>query len=64
MEAKLKETITQANEKNVMYSLDWDTMPLPQQMIREERARASLPLHSKSQAQGPAQVPGTKKRKS
>ncbi|KAK3294300.1 SAC3/GANP/Nin1/mts3/eIF-3 p25 family-domain-containing protein [Chaetomium fimeti] len=64
MEAKLKETITQANEKNVMYSLDWDTMPLPQHMIREERARASLPLHSKSQAQSPAQAPGTKKRKS
>jgi hypothetical protein len=64
MEAKLKETITQANENGVMYSLDWDTMPLPQHMVREERARALLPFHAKPQAQGPTQAPGTKKRKS
>ncbi|KAL1868214.1 hypothetical protein VTK73DRAFT_3807 [Phialemonium thermophilum] len=38
MEAKLKETISQANDSGVMYSINWDTMPLPQQMIREERA--------------------------
>jgi hypothetical protein len=60
IEAKLKETITQANEKGVMYKLDWDAMPLPQHMIREERARALLPLHTKPQAQAPA----AKKRKS
>ncbi|KAL2128928.1 hypothetical protein VTI74DRAFT_8465 [Chaetomium olivicolor] len=59
MEAKLKETITKANENNVMYTLDWDTMPLPQQMIREERARALLPLHSKPQGQAPAAAVGT-----
>ena len=64
MEAKLKETITQANENGVMYTLNWDSMPLPQEMIREERARALLPLHAKSQAQAPAQAPATKKRKS
>ncbi|KAH6634832.1 SAC3/GANP/Nin1/mts3/eIF-3 p25 family-domain-containing protein [Chaetomium sp. MPI-SDFR-AT-0129] len=62
MEAKLKETITQANEKGVMYSLDWDAMPLPQQMIREERARTLLPLHSKTETQTSAT--STKKRKS
>jgi hypothetical protein len=68
MEAKLKETITHANEQGVMYTLDWDTMPLPQQMIREERARSLLPLHSKPQTQAPGQVADTssvsKKRKS
>jgi len=64
MEAKLKETITQSNENGVMYTLDWDTMPLPQQMIREERARALLPFHSKSQAPPPPQASTTKKRKS
>ncbi|KAK3307311.1 SAC3/GANP/Nin1/mts3/eIF-3 p25 family-domain-containing protein [Chaetomium strumarium] len=68
MEAKLKHTITQAHENGVMYSLDWNTMPLPQHMIREERARSLLPLHSKPQAQTPSPVPGTsavsKKRKS
>ncbi|KAK3938238.1 SAC3/GANP/Nin1/mts3/eIF-3 p25 family-domain-containing protein [Diplogelasinospora grovesii] len=40
MEAKLKETISQANDTGVMYTIDWDTMLLPQQMIKEERARA------------------------
>lgn len=67
MEAKLKETITRANEEGVMYTLDWDTMPLPQHMIREERARAMLPLASqpKPQAATPASgtSSGSKKRK-
>ncbi|KAL1888830.1 hypothetical protein Sste5346_009308 [Sporothrix stenoceras] len=40
MEVKLKETISHANDTNVMYTIDWDTMPLPQQLIREERAQA------------------------
>lgn len=39
MEAKLKETISQANDSGVMYTVNWDSMPLPQQMIKEERAR-------------------------
>jgi hypothetical protein len=68
MEAKLKQTITQANEQGVMYTLDWDTMPLPQHMIREERARALLPLHSPSPAQASIPAVGagsaSKKRKS
>ncbi|KAK3311761.1 SAC3/GANP/Nin1/mts3/eIF-3 p25 family-domain-containing protein [Apodospora peruviana] len=40
MEAKLKETITQANIKDLMFSVDWSTMSLPQEMIREERERS------------------------
>ncbi|KAK4098313.1 hypothetical protein N658DRAFT_518078 [Parathielavia hyrcaniae] len=66
MEARLKETITQANEKGVLNTLDWDTMPLPQHMIREERARALLTLQPKqqAQAQAPTHAPGNKKRKS
>ncbi|KAL2018228.1 hypothetical protein VTK56DRAFT_1135 [Thermocarpiscus australiensis] len=68
MEAKLKETITQANEKGVMYTLDWDAMPLPQHMIREERARALFVPPSQPPAHVPAPVVGTssvsKKRKS
>ncbi|AEO66354.1 uncharacterized protein THITE_2114394 [Thermothielavioides terrestris NRRL 8126] len=67
MEAKLKETITQANEQGVMYTIDWDSMPLPQHMIREERTRALL-LHPKPQAPTPIQgaetSTGSKKRKS
>ncbi|KAL1843076.1 hypothetical protein VTJ49DRAFT_3211 [Mycothermus thermophilus] len=64
MEAKLKETITQANESGVMYTLDWDSMPLPQQMIREERARVLRPHLSKSETPTPTQAPTAKKRKS
>ncbi len=40
MEAKLKETISHANDTGVMYTIDWDGMPLPQQLIREERTQA------------------------
>lgn len=40
MEAKLKETISHANETDVMYTIDWDKMDLPQEIIRKERAQA------------------------
>lgn len=43
MEAKLKETISKAKDGNVLYALDWDSMALPQQMIRMERAKALQP---------------------
>jgi len=39
MEAKLKETIAHANDSGVMHSIDWANMPLPQQIIKEERSR-------------------------
>ncbi|KAH8900198.1 hypothetical protein GQ53DRAFT_211978 [Thozetella sp. PMI_491] len=39
MEAKLKETISQANESGVMYTINWAQMPLPQQMIKEQRTK-------------------------
>ncbi|KAK0641709.1 GANP domain-containing protein [Cercophora newfieldiana] len=39
MEAKLKETITSANDGGYMYTINWETMPLPQEMIRAERNR-------------------------
>ncbi|KAK4224341.1 leukocyte receptor cluster member 8 [Podospora fimiseda] len=53
MEAKLKETITHATERGIMFALDWDTMPLPQELILEDRARMaavsiSLPSHGGS----------------
>ncbi|KAI9799375.1 MAG: hypothetical protein M1833_004075 [Piccolia ochrophora] len=40
MESKLKETITQANEKDALQSINWDTLPTPQQLIQNERAQA------------------------
>lgn len=74
MEVKLKETISAATESDTLHSLDWDNMPLPQQMIRTEKAKAalswrqeSLNLHNASDgsngaSNGPANI--SKKRKS
>ncbi|CAG8975843.1 hypothetical protein HYALB_00010239 [Hymenoscyphus albidus] len=38
MEAKLKETISRATDSQSLDSTDWDNLPLPQHMIRQERA--------------------------
>ncbi|KAF4632217.1 hypothetical protein G7Y89_g5914 [Cudoniella acicularis] len=41
MEAKLKQTISAATDDNTLHTLDWDSLPLPQHMIRQERAQAA-----------------------
>ena len=41
MEAKLKETISASTDAQTLETMDWASLPLPQQMIREERLRAS-----------------------
>ncbi|RDL39809.1 Uncharacterized protein BP5553_04149 [Venustampulla echinocandica] len=41
MEAKLKETISATTDANALYSTDWANLPLPQHMIRQERALAA-----------------------
>jgi len=40
VEAKLKETITAASDSNSLNTIDWDSLPLPQEMIRTARAQA------------------------
>jgi SAC3 family protein LENG8/THP3 len=42
MEAKLKSVITQAAESNNLHSVNWAELPLPQQMLQEERTRSLL----------------------
>ena len=37
MEEKLKQTITKANESNQLMTIDWDKLPLPQELIQMER---------------------------
>ncbi|KAI9828475.1 MAG: hypothetical protein M1826_006012 [Phylliscum demangeonii] len=37
VEEKLKQIITDANQKNALLAIDWDRLPLPQQMIQEEK---------------------------
>lgn len=39
MEAKLKATIQHADMAGTLHTVDWDNMPLPQQMLKEERLR-------------------------
>lgn len=38
LEAKLKQTIGAAKENGSLYTLDWDIMPLPQSLVKAERA--------------------------
>ena len=39
MELKLKKVISDAAESNTLHTVDWDNLPLPQQMIQAERIR-------------------------
>ncbi|KAI9051731.1 hypothetical protein LZ554_004771 [Drepanopeziza brunnea f. sp. 'monogermtubi'] len=41
MEAKLKQTITEATEAGTLETMDWENLPLPQHLIRIDRAQAS-----------------------
>jgi hypothetical protein len=42
IEVKLKQTITEASDNETLGTLDWDNLRLPQEMIRQERAQATL----------------------
>ena len=39
MELRLKQTISAATDSNSLHTIDWDNLPLPQEMIRQERAQ-------------------------
>jgi hypothetical protein len=39
METKLKKVITDAAESNSLPTIDWENLPLPQEMIQSERNR-------------------------
>lgn len=41
MQVKLKETISYYAERNAQETIDWDTYPLPQQLLLEERKKAA-----------------------
>ncbi|EEP77801.1 predicted protein [Uncinocarpus reesii 1704] len=49
MEKKLKQIITDAAESNNLHNVDWAALPLPQEMIRDERNRA-LPYPTRQQS--------------
>jgi hypothetical protein len=40
MEIKLKQTITEATDQDTLDKIDWDNLPLPQQLIKQERQQA------------------------
>jgi hypothetical protein len=59
IEAKLKATIGAARENGTLYTVNWDTMPLPQALVKAEReapfkhiSSHDLPLNSKKRKSG------------
>jgi SAC3 family protein LENG8/THP3 len=68
MEAKLKQTISAATDNGSLHTIDWDNLPLPQHMIRQERAQAATAWQQESvdlQMAGNGYIqPISKKRKS
>ncbi|POS87276.1 hypothetical protein EPUL_003518 [Erysiphe pulchra] len=67
MEAKLKETITTATDQDRLDKIDWDNLPLPQQMIRYQRAQPGWQqssLESRIDRGNANLVSNSKKRKS
>jgi len=47
MESKLKQVISESAESNTLLGVDWEKLPLPQQLIFNERAKATqIPVHS------------------
>ncbi|KAK2742269.1 hypothetical protein FQN55_007938 [Onygenales sp. PD_40] len=60
MEAKLKQIITDAAESDNLFNVDWEALPLPQQMIQNERNRV-LTSSVPSPWAGKSQDAGTQK---
>lgn len=68
MEVKLKQTITAATDQDTLDKIDWDNLPLPQQLIRQERAQARILAQQQASINGNGFISGrenmSKKRKS
>ena len=72
MEAKLKSTIAAATDNKTLETLDWENLPLPQEMLRQERAQAaalawrqeSVDLHTSGIGFTPSNNAVSRKRKS
>lgn len=64
METMLKKTITEASDTNTLNSRDWDTYPLPQQLIQNERSKAATAWQQESLNFQMAATGFSKKRKS
>lgn len=53
LEAKLKDTIGRAKENNTLYTIDWDSMPLPQALVRADREAQLKPRHPSASITAP-----------
>lgn len=64
IEAKLKNTIGTAKEKHELYTINWDTMPLPQALVKAEREAEFKNTMSVSSPSSASESFNPKKRKS
>lgn len=75
MEMRLKKVISDAAESNTLLTVDWDNLPLPQQMIQTDRLRVDctnvastwrdqFSILNVQETNGSSNVPLSKKRKS
>ncbi|KAF2145266.1 uncharacterized protein K452DRAFT_295783 [Aplosporella prunicola CBS 121167] len=68
VEQKLKKIITEATEDDMLYSISWETHPLPQQIIQAERAESAglnkAPWRKTSTPEKNMMSDGNRKRKS
>ncbi|KAI1381832.1 SAC3/GANP/Nin1/mts3/eIF-3 p25 family-domain-containing protein [Hypoxylon crocopeplum] len=63
MEAKLKETIRYTQDSGTMFTTDWDNLPLPQAMVKNERQQALMQSMALAR-ESTAPAASSKKRKS
>lgn len=64
VEAKLKETIGTAKENGTLYTINWDSMPIPQQLVKAERTSALNRTQYASPSRASDSFINPKKRKS
>jgi hypothetical protein len=59
MEARLKQTITNATDRNELTTINWDSLPLPQQMIKKERDEERAKAHNRDNLSKKRKVGGS-----
>ncbi|KAI1333258.1 SAC3/GANP/Nin1/mts3/eIF-3 p25 family-domain-containing protein [Xylariaceae sp. FL0255] len=58
-EARLKDIITAEQQKGTMFSINWDEMPLPQQLIQRERQQALMTVSANAKKRKSSDLSGS-----